>query len=220
MLAYYRRQLNIIKNLIKLKNMKCDNKDDKDNKDNIESNNSMLTKSTAQLYDMTDCFHITIECLSGANFNDEGYLVMASVPHLEKLQIIMSVMVFPHKSRQFQFHMGITKHPEALMDGNDVKNLSMSLHSFAASLFNAKFIAIRPLNHMLNILKRNIPTLFEIKDEEEFFGLNTKEMDDFMGIASGDTTYAIPVTPEFIQQKSNPDVTFTVYNMKTKCFDL
>ncbi len=67
--------------------------------------------------DIEDCIGLTLECIEEPNYKDVCYIVSA---HLNERRL-MSMMVFPHKSKHFQFHMGITKHLSTLLEGYDAK---------------------------------------------------------------------------------------------------
>lgn len=65
--------------------------------------------------------------------------------------IIMTIGCYPNHENRFQLNNFITKHTSNV--DNIKKNISMALHSYAASLFDSKYIIVKePLECMKSIL--------------------------------------------------------------------
>ena len=181
----------------------------KDSVTDIEPNE---LKKFADLYpksfftDSYDSLDISIESFNVTskvkNFYGDVYLILGKD---NNNNIIISIFVTTHPSKLFQFNMLITKHISQMLNGDNFKNVSLYIHSYASSLFGCKYVATRPLKHMLKILKKNIKDLITVENEESFFRLSPADLNNFMGIADGDQTYAFEITNDFMNlHKSSP----------------
>ena len=195
---FIRQEEKIVNNMFnikeKLNNNQIINQDDFIHIDYNDKNINFIKNHDMQFFDdCLDCFNISLECLNGYNFSGTPYVLL--IKYQDK--IIMSMFVFVHKNK-FQFNMLITKYVSTIidLDKNIHKNISLCMHSYAASLFGSNIIATRPLPFMLEILKKNVD-LKKVNDYKDIFGINKINLDDFMGVADDDPTYYFEITEDF-----------------------
>jgi hypothetical protein len=173
-----------------------------------------------QLSSSNECLELLLDAINAEEekpIQKDIYVISAVYNN----EIIMTIGCFTDNKNKFQLNNFITRH---LSKNIQVKNISMMLHSYAANLFNNKYIIVKePLEVMRDKLLSTFPDAIIIntdlhknityttykKMHEDVVGCKYEDI-EYYGIGNYGESVIIEITEEFKElHKSNPDVIFT-----------
>ena len=176
-------------------------------KELVESELEFLKGKKDKKYENSmDSLLITLECLDGYNFTGEMYFLTISYQN----EIVMSMCCFPNNKYKYQFNMLITKY----FSKDCPKDISIIMHSYAASLFNNNYILVKPLKIMGEILIRNFPDLWIIKRFGDLIGCSDDIINNHVGIEKNAPIYCIKITEELKEKyRTRDDLKFRYFRV-------
>lgn len=175
-------------------------------KNEIEFTKRAYRESRDRIYlESEDCLECLLDSVQPPSDASDSYILSISSDN----GVIMTIGCYVNKEKQYQANMYISRH---FSKGRAYKNISLLIHSYAASLFGSKHIVIRePFPKMRSILESsglNITMIEPPSDGSEesrneyrkrHEEILNDSADTIFDVIDGehDTTFIVEITDEF-----------------------